>query len=93
MILHSRKETAKTARFLRDTAIEETITQFAKPGGAVREILTEEAGNVKDSNLRDLLPFGFTMHRAGMSREYRRLVEDLFVDGSAQVLICTATLA
>jgi len=94
VFVHSRKETAKTARFLRDTAIEkETITQFVKPDGAVREILTEEAGNVKDSNLRDLLPFGFAIHHAGMSREDRGLVEELFADGSIQVLVCTATLA
>ncbi|KIJ93294.1 hypothetical protein K443DRAFT_112249 [Laccaria amethystina LaAM-08-1] len=94
VFVHSRKETAKTARFLRDTAIEkETITQFVKPDGAVREILTEEAGNVKDSNLRDLLPFGFAIHHAGMSREDRGLVEELFADGSVQVLVCTATLA
>ncbi|TFK32698.1 Sec63 Brl domain-containing protein [Crucibulum laeve] len=94
VFVHSRKETAKTARFLRDMAIEkETITQFVKPDGAVREILTEEANNVKDSNLRDLLPFGFAIHHAGMTREDRGLVEELFADGSIQVLVCTATLA
>ncbi len=94
VFVHSRKETAKTARFLRDMAIEkETITQFVKPDGAVREILTEEAGNVKDSNLRDLLPFGFAIHHAGMTREDRGVVEELFADGSVQVLVCTATLA
>ncbi|KAK0192909.1 putative RNA helicase [Armillaria mellea] len=94
VFVHSRKETAKTAKFLRDMAVEkETITQFVKADGATREILTEEANNVKDSNLRDLLPFGFGIHHAGMSREDRSLVEELFADGSIQVLVCTATLA
>jgi pre-mRNA-splicing helicase BRR2 len=94
VFVHSRKETAKTAKFLRDMAIEkETITQFVKPDGAVREILTEEANNVRDGNLRDLLPFGFAIHHAGMTREDRGLVEELFADGSVQVLVCTATLA
>ncbi|KAH9477321.1 U5 small nuclear ribonucleoprotein 200 kDa helicase [Psilocybe cubensis] len=94
VFVHSRKETAKTAKFLRDMAIEkETITQFVKPDGAVREILTEEANNVKDANLRDLLPFGFAIHHAGMTREDRGVVEELFADGSVQVLVCTATLA
>ncbi|PPQ88313.1 hypothetical protein CVT25_012373 [Psilocybe cyanescens] len=94
VFVHSRKETAKTARFLRDMAIEkETITQFVKPDGAVREILTEEANGVKDANLRDLLPFGFAIHHAGMTREDRGVVEELFADGSVQVLVCTATLA
>jgi pre-mRNA-splicing helicase BRR2 len=91
---HSRKETAKTARFLRDMVIEkETISQFVRPDGAVREILTEEAGNVRDPHLRDLLPFGFAIHHAGMLREDRALIEELFVDGNIQVLVCTATLA
>ena len=94
VFVHSRKETAKTARFLRDMAVEkETITQFVKADGATREILTEEAANVKDANLRDFLPFGFAIHHAGMSREDRGLVEELFADGSVQVLVCTATLA
>ncbi|KAG5640834.1 hypothetical protein DXG03_006882 [Asterophora parasitica] len=94
VFVHSRKETAKTAKFLRDMAIEkETITQFVKPDGAVREILTEEANDVKDTNLRDLLPFGFGIHHAGMTKEDRGLVEALFADGSLQVLVCTATLA
>ncbi|KAK7461038.1 Pre-mRNA-splicing helicase BRR2 [Stygiomarasmius scandens] len=94
VFVHSRKETAKTAKFLRDMAMEkETITQFVRPDGATREILQEEAGNVKDPNLRDLLPFGFAIHHAGMSREDRGLVEELFADGAVQVLVCTATLA
>ena len=94
VFVHSRKETAKTAKFLRDMAIEkETITQFVKPDAAIREILTVEVDNVKDSNLRDLLPFGFAIHHAGMTREDRVLVEDLFNDGAVQVLVCTATLA
>ncbi|KAF8439069.1 Sec63 Brl domain-containing protein [Boletus edulis BED1] len=55
------EETAKTAKFIRDMAIKkELITQFVRPDSAMREILQEEAGNVKDSNFRDLLPFGFT---------------------------------
>ena len=58
VLVYSRKETAKTAKFIRDLAIEkETITQFVKPDSAVREILTEEASNVKEGNLRDLPPF------------------------------------
>ncbi|KAF9267488.1 Sec63-domain-containing protein [Marasmius fiardii PR-910] len=94
VFVHSRKETAKTAKFLRDMAMErETITQFVRPDGATREILQEESNNVKDPNLRDLLPFGFGIHHAGMSREDRGLVEELFADGSIQVLVCTATLA
>ena len=57
------------------------------------EILALEARNIKDANLHDLLPFVFAIHHAGMSREDCGLVEELFANGSIQVLICTATLA
>lgn len=94
VFVHSRKETSRTAKFLRDMAVEkETITQFVKPDGAAREILASEANDTKDANLRDLLPFGFAVHHAGMTREDRGLVEDLFGNGYIQVLVCTATLA
>ena len=48
--------------------------------------MTEEANNVKDSNLRDLRLFGFAIHHVGMMREDHELVEELFTDGSVQVL-------
>lgn len=44
-----------------------------------------EAEAVKSSELRDLLPFGFAIHHAGMTRVDRTLVEDLFADGHIQV--------
>ncbi|KDE06013.1 pre-mRNA splicing factor [Microbotryum lychnidis-dioicae p1A1 Lamole] len=94
IFVHSRKETAKTARFLRDHAVEmDTITHFLRADPATREILTSEAETVADPNLRDLLPFGLAIHHAGMNREDRTLVEDLFADGRIQVLVSTATLA
>lgn len=94
IFVHSRKETAKTARFLRDHALEkETITQFLRADPATRDILTEEAATVSDATLKDILPFGFAIHHAGMNRVDRTLVEDLFADGRVQVLVSTATLA
>ena len=66
--------------------------QFVRPDLATREILIVEAGNVTDANLR-LLPFGFAIHHAGMSREDCGLVKELFAGGSIQVLVCTVTLA
>ena len=46
-----------------------------------------------DANQHNLLPFGFAIHHAGMSKEDLGLVEELFADGFIQVLVCTATLA
>jgi pre-mRNA-splicing helicase BRR2 len=94
VFVHSRKETAKTAKFIRDMAVDrETITQFVKPEGAVREILLQAAQDTSDANLKDLLPFGFGIHHAGMSAVDRADVEELFANGHLQVLVCTATLA
>lgn len=94
VFVHSRKETAKTAKFIRDTALEkETITTFIKPDGGTREILQDVANTCTDGNLKDLVSFGFGIHHAGMNREDREYVEELFLKGHIQVLCSTATLA
>jgi pre-mRNA-splicing helicase BRR2 len=43
--------------------------------------------------LKDLLPYSFAIHHAGMNRVDRTLVEDLFRKRHIQVLVSTATLA
>ncbi|QKX54132.1 uncharacterized protein TRUGW13939_01216 [Talaromyces rugulosus] len=94
IFVHSRKETAKTARYIRDKAIEmETIGQVLRSDAASRAILAEEAENVDDAALKDILPYGFGIHHAGLSLADRDSVASLFSDGSIQVLVCTATLA
>ena len=94
IFVHSRKETAKTAKYIRDKALElETIGQILRSDAASREVLTQEADSVADRDLKDLMPYGFGIHHAGMSRADRSSVEDLFADGMLQVLVCTATLA
>ncbi|OAL55703.1 Sec63-domain-containing protein [Pyrenochaeta sp. DS3sAY3a] len=94
IFVHSRKETAKTAKYIRDKAIEEgTIGQILRSDAASREILREESASVQNTDLKDLMPYGVGIHHAGMSRADRTSVEDLFADGSIQVLVCTATLA
>lgn len=94
IFVHSRKETAKTARAIRDTALaNDTLGKFLKEDGASREILQSQTDLVKSSDLKDLLPYGFAIHHAGLNRGDRQLVEDLFADGHIQVLVSTATLA
>lgn len=94
IFVHSRAETGKTAKALRDIALErDQLSLFVKEGGATQEILREELSTVKNADLKDVLPFGFAIHHAGMARADRELVEDLFADGHIGVLCCTATLA
>jgi pre-mRNA-splicing helicase BRR2 len=91
---HSRAETGKTAKALRDMALERGETSFfVREGGATQEILREESAAAKNLDLKDVLPYGFAIHHAGMAREDRELVEDLFADRHISVLCSTATLA
>uniref|UniRef100_A0A8B9LHH3 U5 small nuclear ribonucleoprotein 200 kDa helicase n=1 Tax=Astyanax mexicanus TaxID=7994 RepID=A0A8B9LHH3_ASTMX len=96
VFVHSRKETGKTARAIRDMCLEkDTLGLFLREGSASTEVLRTEAEQCKVSNLelKDLLPYGFAIHHAGMTRVDRTLVEDLFADRHIQVLVSTATLA
>jgi pre-mRNA-splicing helicase BRR2 len=94
IFVHSRAECGKTARALRDLARErDELSHFVKDGSASQEILREEASSVKNADLKDVLPYGFAIHHAGMGQEDRELVEDLFDDRHIAVLCCTATLA
>lgn len=94
VFVHSRKETGKTARAIRDMCLDkDSLGQFLREGSASMEVLRTEAEQVKNPELRELLPYGFAIHHAGMSRVDRTLVEDLFADKHIQVLVSTATLA
>jgi pre-mRNA-splicing helicase BRR2 len=94
IFVHSRKETAKTAKYIRDQAMEAgTINQIMKSDPAIREILREEGESINNADLKDVMQYQIGIHHAGMSRADRTSVEDLFADGSLQILVCTATLA
>jgi len=94
IFVHSRKETNKTAKTIRDMCLEkDTIGVFLKEDSASTEVLRTEAEQTNNHELKDLLPYGFAIHHAGMNRVDRTLVEELFADKHIQVLVSTATLA
>ncbi|KAH7862903.1 hypothetical protein Vadar_010909 [Vaccinium darrowii] len=94
IFVHSRNETAKTARSIRDAALaNDTLGRFLKEDSVSREVLHSKTEQVKSNDLKDLLPYGFAIHHAGMARADRTLVEDHFREGHVQVLVSTATLA
>eukprot|EP00466_Bigelowiella_natans_P005264 jgi/Bigna1/53194/estExt_Genewise1Plus.C_160133 len=94
VFVHSRKETLTTAKFLRDTALDrEELQKFLDDDSGHRAVLQDESESVKHEGLKELLPYGFAIHHAGMKKEDRQLVEELFGDRHIQVLVCTATLA
>lgn len=92
--LFIREKRLKTARAIRDAALaNDTLSRFLKEDSVSREILQTESGHVRSNDLKDLLPYGFAIHNAGMARTDRELVEILFGQGDIQVLVFTATLA
>jgi pre-mRNA-splicing helicase BRR2 len=93
VFVHSRKETAKTARALRDMAMERDALGRFLSNPASRELLQVESEEVINPDLKELLPYGIAIHHAGLSREDRTLAEDLFAGGHVQCLVSTATLA
>ena len=44
---------------------------------------------LQNLELKDLLPYGFAIHHAGMTRVDRTLVEDLFADKHIQVSLAS----
>ena len=58
-----------------------------------KSILESEGANSKNDKLKELLPYGFGIHHAGLHRIDRTTVEYLFGDKRLNILICTATLA
>jgi pre-mRNA-splicing helicase BRR2 len=94
IFVHSRAETGKTAKALRDIALErDELSHFVRDGGGTSEILREESAGVQNADLKDVLQYGFAIHHAGMARDDRELVEDLFTARHIAVLCTTATLA
>lgn len=94
VFVHSRKETGKTARAIRDMCLDkDSLGMFLKEGSVSTEVLRNETDHTKNLELKDLLPYGFAIHHAGMNKVDRVLVEDLFADRHLQVLVSTSTLA
>jgi len=96
IFVHSRADTIKTARALKEMAIDqEVVEKIVREDSATKQVLLEEAesGATKSEDLKEILPYGFAIHHAGLARSDRNLVEDLFADKHVQVLVSTATLA
>jgi pre-mRNA-splicing helicase BRR2 len=94
IFVHSRKETIKTAKYLRDLSIQkQEQSRFVKDHSHSKELLTQTSESIENPDVKDLMPSGFCVHHAGLSKDDRKLVEDLFADKHIQVLVSTATLA
>lgn len=91
---HSRKETARTAKLIRDTALQQDhLSKFLKSDSAHKELLLSQVEKCDSQDLKEILPFGIGIHHAGMTKRDRTMVENLFEQGYLQLLCSTATLA
>ena len=94
IFVHSRKDTANTAKTMFEMALEHGCSDLFDPAGhesysqALRDLKTS-----KGRELRELVPKGFGTHHAGMPRSDRNMIERFFAEGIINVLCCTATLA
>lgn len=94
IFVHSRKDTYRTAKWIQEKLIEENkLEMVLKSDAGSVEILKLEASIMKNQNLQEILPKGFGIHHAGLNKDERLTVEDLFAQGHIQVLVSTATLA
>jgi activating signal cointegrator complex subunit 3 len=57
------------------------------------EEISSISETLRDGALRDTIVFGVGIHHAGLDTHDRTTVEELFVSGKIQILVCTSTLA
>ncbi|EAN92550.1 ATP-dependent RNA helicase, putative [Trypanosoma cruzi] len=97
VFVHSRKDTEYTVMYMIRRILEEKRTHyFVRPGSESEQLLREAAidpSRPLRPSLQQMLPMGFAVHHAGMSRGEREVVERLFADRHVRALVCTSTLA
>uniref|UniRef100_A0A8C5WDJ5 Activating signal cointegrator 1 complex subunit 3 n=1 Tax=Leptobrachium leishanense TaxID=445787 RepID=A0A8C5WDJ5_9ANUR len=94
VFVHARNSTVRTAMALRELAKNNGhILYFLPSQGSDYGQAEKQVQRSRNKQLRELFPDGFSIHHAGMLRQDRSLVENLFSQGHIKVLVCTATLA
>lgn len=94
VFVHSRKDTANTARtYISMARDRHEQSLFESTGEPAYEQFIRDVGRSKNKELKELFASGFGVHHAGMLRADRNLTERMFLRGAIKVLVCTATLA
>lgn len=94
VFVHARNATVRTAMSLIEKAKNNgQISCFLPTQGPEYGHAEKQVQKSRNRQLRELFPDGFSIHHAGMLRQDRNLVENLFSNGHIKVLVCTATLA
>lgn len=90
VFVSSRRQTRLTAFGLINYAAFDDPFQWLHMDSSEMQVLLE---TIKDSTLKETLPFGVGIHHAGMNATDRAIVERLFLQEKIQVLCSTSTLA
>ncbi|KAK9491575.1 Sec63 Brl domain-containing protein [Lipomyces doorenjongii] len=94
VFVHSRKDTLKTVRTLKDYAMSEgDMDLFDATAHPRYRSASFDISKSRSKEIREIFKDGFGVHHAGMLRSDRNLTERLFTEGIIKVLCCTATLA
>ncbi|ANZ73177.1 BA75_01270T0 [Komagataella pastoris] len=94
VFVHSRKDTAMTARsFINTAGKNEELNYFDCSESGFFERFRREMGKNRNKDVKELFQHGFGIHHAGMLRSDRNITEKMFTAGAIKVLCCTSTLA
>ena len=58
-----------------------------------KKMVQREVDKSRNEQVKELFPWGFSVHHAGMLRKDRNMVEAMFHNGDIKVLVSTSTLA
>ncbi|KAI9006624.1 Sec63 Brl domain-containing protein [Phycomyces nitens] len=94
VFVHARKETVKTAQMLKEEVLNDSLGDYFDCSSEPKFVgHRRDIAKSRNKEMKELFPYGFGIHHAGMLRSDRSLTERMFADGCLKVLCCTATLA
>lgn len=94
VFVHARNSTVRTAMNLIEMAKNRGESSFFQAEqGPDYGHCEKQVQRSRNKQMREMFPDGFGIHHAGMLRQDRTLMENMFSRGYLKVLVCTATLA
>lgn len=94
IFVHSRRDTSKTGLMLKSLFEKDNFSILSEnENKQLQQILHIEKENISNNDLLQLVSFGIGIHHAGLSKNEKEVVENLFNEGYLKILVSTATLA
>lgn len=94
VFVHARNSTVRTGMSLIEMAKNRgEMSFFQVDHGPDYGQCEKQVQRSRNKQMREMFPDGFGIHHAGMLRQDRTLMENMFSRGYIKILVCTATLA